>query len=120
MTGLPCGRVLLALAALWLGGCATLSPQQRDAFEELPELIRRGVPTFKAFMVYDFAVGQEDLPRLMGTAARNGGMLMLHCEDPAIIDPRYPMRKGKERLDPPHLRFTQQNKVVHGSYLPPP
>ena len=31
MTGLPRGRVLLALAALWLGGCATFSPQQRDA-----------------------------------------------------------------------------------------
>ena len=31
MTGLACGRVLLALAALILGGCATLGPQQREA-----------------------------------------------------------------------------------------
>jgi len=31
MTGLARGRVLLALAALMLGGCATLAPQQREA-----------------------------------------------------------------------------------------
>jgi len=74
-------------AAVDYGLCAVVSAQQPDALEELPELIRRGVPTFKAFMVYDFAVGEDDLPRLMRTAARHGGMLMLHCEDPAIIDP---------------------------------
>ena len=74
-------------AAVDYGLCAVVSAQQSDALDELPELIRRGVPTFKAFMVYDFAVPEDDLPSLMRTAARNGGMLMLHCEDPAVIDP---------------------------------
>ncbi|HSI99184.1 MAG TPA: amidohydrolase family protein, partial [Patescibacteria group bacterium] len=74
-------------AAVDYGLCAVVSAQQPDALDELPELIRRGVPTFKAFMVYDFAVAEDELPRLMGAAGRHGGMLMLHCEDPAVIDP---------------------------------
>ncbi|HEX7171580.1 MAG TPA: dihydropyrimidinase [Candidatus Limnocylindria bacterium] len=69
------------------GLCAVVTGQQRRALDELPELIARGVPTFKAFMVYDFAIADELLPRLLRIAADHGGMLQLHCEDPAIIDP---------------------------------
>ena len=38
-------------------------------------------------MVYDSALPDETLERVMCTAARNGGMLQLHCEEPGIIDP---------------------------------
>ena len=69
------------------GLCAVVSGQQDDPIGELPALIDAGVPTFKAFMVYDFRLGDEDLAAVMGTAARHGGMLQVHCEDPAIIDP---------------------------------
>lgn len=70
-----------------IGLCAVLTGQQDDPIGELPELIAAGVPTFKAFMVYDFRLADADLERAMRTAARNGGMLQLHCEDPGIIDP---------------------------------
>jgi dihydropyrimidinase len=69
------------------GLCAVVTGDQPDAVAELPELIDRGVPTFKAFMVYDFAVGEDRILELMRTAARHGGMLQLHCEDPSVIDP---------------------------------
>ena len=69
------------------GLCAVLSGQQRRLLAELPELIERGVPTFKAFMVYDFALAEAQLPRVLAVAGEHGGMLQLHCEDPAIIDP---------------------------------
>ena len=69
------------------GLCAVLSGQQRRLLAELPELIERGVPTFKAFMVYDFALDEAQLPRVLALASEHGGMLQLHCEDPAIIDP---------------------------------
>ena len=69
------------------GLCAVVTGQQADAVAELPELIARGVPTFKAFMVYDFAVDEARTLDLLRTAARHGGMLQLHCEDPAVIDP---------------------------------
>jgi len=69
------------------GLCAVVTGDQPDAVAELPALIAGGVPTFKAFMVYDFALADDALARVMATAVRHGGMLQLHCEDPSIIDP---------------------------------
>lgn len=69
------------------GLCAVVTGHQPDALAELPALIGAGVPTFKAFMVYDFALPDADLERVMRSAARHGGMLQLHCEEPSIIEP---------------------------------
>jgi dihydropyrimidinase len=66
---------------------AVVSGQQHDPIGELPALIEAGIPTFKAFMVYDFRLADDDLLAAMQTAARHGGMLQVHCEEPAIIDP---------------------------------
>jgi dihydropyrimidinase len=74
-------------SAIDYGLCAVLSGQQNDPIAELPALIAAGVPTFKAFMVYEFCLPDGDLERAMRTAARHGGMLQVHCEEPAIIDP---------------------------------
>jgi dihydropyrimidinase len=94
-------------AAIDYGLCAVVSAQQPDALDELPELIRRGVPTFKAFMVYDFAVADDDLPRLLQTAARHRGMLMLHCEDPAVIDPLVADALARGDIGPRHHALTR-------------
>lgn len=79
------------------GLSAVLSGQQADPLRRLPEVIRAGVPTFKAFMVYDFRLPDAELERAMGVAARNGGMLQVHCEDPAVIDRlvRAALREGR-------------------------
>jgi dihydropyrimidinase len=69
------------------GLCSVLSGQQDDPIGEIPALIAAGVPTFKAFMVYDFRLPDDDLERAMRAAARNGGMVQVHCEEPGIIDP---------------------------------
>ncbi len=69
------------------GLCAVLSGQQADPIGELPALIEAGVPTFKAFMVYDFRLPDPQLERAMRVAARHGGMLQVHCEEASIIDP---------------------------------
>jgi len=74
-------------SAIDYGLCSVLSGRQNDPIGELPALIEAGVPTFKAFMVYDFRVPDEELERAMRTAARLGGMLQVHCEDPEVIDP---------------------------------
>jgi len=74
-------------SAIDFGLCAVIGGQQEDPVAELPELIARGVPTFKAFMVYDFRLPDDVLLAAMRTAARHGGMLQVHCEEPAIIDP---------------------------------
>ena len=69
------------------GLSAVISGLQRDPISELPGLIDAGVPTFKAFMVYDFRLPDDELERAMRVAARGGGMLQVHCEEPGIIDP---------------------------------
>jgi len=38
-------------------------------------------------MVYDFRLPDDTLITAMRTAARHGGMLQVHCEEPGIIDP---------------------------------
>ena len=86
---------------------AVVSAQQPDALDELPKLIVRGVPTFKAFMVYDFAVAPERLPALMAVAGRNGGMLQLHCEDPAVIDPLVRAALARGDTGPRHHALTR-------------
>jgi dihydropyrimidinase len=65
---------------------AVITGQQRDAIGELPALIEAGVPTFKAFMVYEFRLPDAELEAAMRVAGRHGGMLQVHCEEPAIID----------------------------------
>jgi dihydropyrimidinase len=65
---------------------AVISGQQRDPIAELPELIARGVPTAKAFMVYDFRLPDEGLFAALQLMGRQGGMLQVHCENATIID----------------------------------
>jgi D-hydantoinase len=69
------------------GLSSVITGQQGDPTSELPALIQAGVPTFKAFMVYDFRLPDEELLAAMRVAARHGGMLQVHCEDPSVIDP---------------------------------
>ena len=65
---------------------AVISGQQADPVAELPELIARGVPTAKAFMVYDFRLPDERLFAALQVMGRHGGMLQVHCENATIID----------------------------------
>jgi dihydropyrimidinase len=73
--------------AIDIGLNAVVTGQQPDPIGELPGLVAAGVPSFKAFMVYDFRLSDGELERAMRAAARSGGLPMVHCEDPSIIDP---------------------------------
>ncbi|HVM24806.1 MAG TPA: amidohydrolase family protein [Candidatus Limnocylindrales bacterium] len=85
-------------SAVDYGLCAVLTGQQDDPIGELPRLIEAGVPTFKAFMVYDFRLPDDALEAALRTAARHGGMLQLHCEAPEIIDPLVDAAIGRHRV----------------------
>jgi dihydropyrimidinase len=56
-----------------------------DPVEEIPAVVAGGVPTAKAFMVYDFRLGEMRLFEALRAMGRAGGMLEVHCEDPVII-----------------------------------
>lgn len=69
------------------GLSSVLTGDQDRPIEELPALVGAGVPTFKAFMVYDFRLSDDRLEEALRVAAAAGGMLQVHCEEPRIIDP---------------------------------
>jgi dihydropyrimidinase len=73
-------------SAVDFGLSAVISGQQDDPISELPELIASGVPTAKAFMVYDFRLTDERLFAALRAMGRHGGMLQVHCENATVID----------------------------------
>ncbi len=73
-------------SAIEYGLSQVVTADHSDPAAQLRGLIDAGVPTFKAFMVYDFGVPDEVLLSLLGAAARGGGMLEIHCENRAMLE----------------------------------
>ena len=84
---------------------------------EMPAVIEAGVPTVKAFMVYDFGVDDATLLRALAAAGAHGGMLEVHCENRTILE-RSPRaiwlpggsRRGSTRA---HARRTSRPRRRH-------
>jgi len=57
-----------------------------DPLAELPAMVERGVPTAKAFMVFDFRLDDRRIFEAMRILGERGAMLELHCEDPVLVD----------------------------------
>jgi dihydropyrimidinase len=57
-----------------------------DPIAALPAMVDAGVPTAKAFMVFDFRLDERRLFEAMRVLGGAGGMLQVHCEDPVLID----------------------------------
>ena len=57
-----------------------------DPVAELPAMVDAGVPTAKAFMVFDFRLADRAIFEAIRVLGGRGGMLQLHCEDPVLID----------------------------------
>jgi dihydropyrimidinase len=68
-----------ALSPAILGGMG-------DPVAELPAMVDAGVPTAKAFMVFDFRLADRAIFETMQILGERGGMLEVHCEDPVLID----------------------------------
>jgi dihydropyrimidinase len=94
-----------------VGLCAVITNGQPDAIDEIPQLIRRGVPSAKAFMVYDFALPADQLPEVLAAMASNGGLLQLHCEDPATIDPLVTAALAAGDIGPRHHAVTRPTRA---------
>jgi dihydropyrimidinase len=48
---------------------------------EIPELIKEGITSFKAYMVYDYALNDAEILKLMFKLKKSGGLLTVHCEN---------------------------------------
>ncbi|HLO35476.1 MAG TPA: amidohydrolase family protein, partial [Candidatus Deferrimicrobium sp.] len=73
------GAVDFALSPAILGG-------MDDPLAELPAMVAAGVPTAKAFMIFDFRLGDRAIHDAMAILGAHGGLLEVHCEDPVLVD----------------------------------
>jgi dihydropyrimidinase len=73
-------------SAVDFGLSAVITGQQDDPVAELPELVDAGVPTAKAFMVFDFRLTDDRLFAALQAMGGAGGLLEVHCENATIID----------------------------------
>ncbi len=63
-----------------------ISGRMDDPIAELPAVVEVGVPTCKAFMIFDFRLDDRRLYDAMRVMGGRGAMLEVHCEDPVLLD----------------------------------
>jgi dihydropyrimidinase len=73
-------------SAIDYGVSLAITGSHENVGTDLPRVIDAGVPTCKAFMVFDFRLPDAQLFDAMRVMGASGGMLEVHCEDPALID----------------------------------
>jgi dihydropyrimidinase len=89
-------------SAVDYGLSLVLTPDHADPWIELPAAIAAGVPTFKAFMVYDFGVSDATLLGALRAAAAHGGMMQVHCENRTMLESRTRELLRAGRTEPRH------------------
>ncbi len=110
MTGLREWRAATASdSAVDIAPSLVITAVQDDPAREIPAAIEAGVPTFKAFMVYDFGLGDAEILAALQAAGGRGGMLEVHCENRAIL----------EALTARHLAAGEVGPRYHASSRPP-
>jgi dihydropyrimidinase len=68
-----------------------------ETVEEIPDVVRAGIPTIKSFMTYGWMVDDGELWSIMNAVAACGGMSVVHAEDDALcrrLTAQY-VREGK-------------------------
>ena len=110
LTGLSEWRAAtVADSAVDVAPSLVITATHKDPVAEIPALIEAGVPTFKAFMVYDFGLDDAAILACLEAAGRHGGMLQVHCENKAILD----------ALTARHLAAGETGPRFHATSRPP-
>lgn len=73
-------------SAIDYGVSLVVTGQHENPVAELPAVVEQGVPTCKAFMIFDFRLPDARLFEAIRTLGAAGGMLEVHCEDPVLVD----------------------------------
>jgi len=93
-----------ALSPAILGG-------MHDPLAELPAMVDEGVPTAKAFMVFDFRLADRSIFEAMRILGERGGMLEVHCEDPVLIDAAVEAALQRGDTSPRHHAATRSTEA---------
>jgi dihydropyrimidinase len=89
-------------AAVDYGLSLVLTADRAARVDELPAVVAAGVPTVKAFMVYDFGIDEDTLASALATMGRAGGLLQVHGEDRAMLDARITALLAEGKTEPRH------------------
>ncbi len=68
-----------------------LLDSSEQTLSEIPELVNAGVPTYKCFTTYRHSqrvMDDDSMLLVLRATAESGGMLMVHCENDAIVEYR--------------------------------
>lgn len=57
-----------------------------DILEEMEHLMKEGIPSFKAYMTYDYRLTDEEILRVMESVKKAGGVLTVHAENHETIE----------------------------------
>jgi dihydropyrimidinase len=93
-----------ALSPAILGG-------MEDPLAELPAMVDAGVPTAKAFMVFDFRLADRAIFDALRILGERGGMLEIHCEDPVLIDAAVHAALRRGDTSPRHHAATRSREA---------
>ncbi|HKQ01481.1 MAG TPA: amidohydrolase family protein [Actinomycetes bacterium] len=78
-----------------------LGPQPLDVFDQVPELVQDGFPSFKAFTVNtrkSFRLDYGRIALLLGQLAAEGGILAVHAEDEDTVQCNYEQSLRDDRM----------------------
>ena len=57
-----------------------------DILEEIEELVNAGIPSFKAYLTYDFKLNDIDLLKVLIRLKETGGLLTVHPENDSVLN----------------------------------
>ncbi|HUI87194.1 MAG TPA: dihydropyrimidinase [Anaerolineales bacterium] len=63
-----------------------ISQFTEKTYQEIPELMKEGITTFKVFMYYKWKIDDYNLARVLDVVGGNGGIISIHCENAGTID----------------------------------
>ena len=89
----------------------TILGRMDDPLAELPAMVDAGVPTAKAFMVFDFRLADRSIFEAMRILGERGGMLEVHCEDPVLIDSAVEAALQRGDTSPRHHAATRSTEA---------
>ena len=103
-----------------------LYDSSEQALLEIPELVKVGVPTYKCFTTYRHSnrlMDDDSMLLVLKATADSGGMLMIHCENDAILEYRLKRELAQDTTStatdsPPIAPGSTSTRITHARSRP--
>jgi dihydropyrimidinase len=97
----------------------------KGILSEMEELMKGGIPSFKAYMTYDDRLSDDELLQVLKSAKMTGGVLAVHAENHHVIEYNRKsfVEEGKTQAvyhalsRPPHTEAEAVGRLIHLSAM---